>query len=102
MFLFLTGITAVYLLIDVLGLEAFFFGVIAHLSEPLEEQRVGAGGHRPLPTQAHCFRWHVEQSQRLQPPNRLNTKTPFKCTQTNTVPAVKRASSKQTRSYFIT
>lgn len=56
------GHIAVYLLIDVLGLEAFLFGVIAHLSEPLEEERVGAGGHRPLPTQTHCFRWH-EQTQ---------------------------------------
>lgn len=53
-------LTAVYLLIDVLGLEAFLFGVIAHLSEPLEEERVGAGGHGPLPAQTHCFRWHVD------------------------------------------
>lgn len=55
------GHVVVYLLIDVLCLQAFVFGVIAHLSEPLEEERVGAGRHRPLPTQAHCFRWHVEE-----------------------------------------
>lgn len=53
-------LTAVYLLIDILGLEAFLFGVIAHLSEPLEEERVGAGWHGPLPAQTHCFRRHVD------------------------------------------
>lgn len=47
------------LLVRVLGLQSLLLGLVPELREPLEEQRVRAGGHSAFATQPDRLRsWH--------------------------------------------